>query len=170
MDEGPHPATLPPETLLRDCEITRGRGSGPGGQHRNKVQTLVTIRHRPTGVSGSAGERRSQAQNRSVALFRLRLTLAVEVRCPPGNEPSALWRKRLDEAGGRIKCNPEHDDYPALLAEALDHITDASGDVAITAKRLGCSTSQLNKLLRDEPRAMQRVNAMRAERGMHALR
>ena len=47
----PHPATLPPEDVQRDCAVTHTKGSGPGGQHRNKVQTAVVLKHQPTGLS-----------------------------------------------------------------------------------------------------------------------
>ena len=49
-----HPAALDVELLLRDCDLNRSRAGGPGGQHRNKVETAVTVMHRPTGISGSA--------------------------------------------------------------------------------------------------------------------
>jgi len=167
-----HPATLNPDDLLRDCDITRSRASGPGGQHRNKVETAVTIKHRPTGVSASANERRSQEQNRRVAVFRLRVNLAVEVRATvdAANLPSDLWRSRLDSRTGRIACNPTHDDYPALLAEALDVLAASDFDPRSAAERLECSVSQLVKLLRAEPKALAVVNRERAKRGGHALR
>ena len=66
-----HPAAASPEQLWAECEARRLRRSGPGGQHRNKVETAVSLRHLSTGVCAEASERRSQAQNRSVALFRL---------------------------------------------------------------------------------------------------
>ncbi|MCA9240852.1 MAG: peptide chain release factor-like protein, partial [Planctomycetales bacterium] len=44
-----HPSAVPLEELERDCKIERLRRSGPGGQHRNKVETAVVITHQPTG-------------------------------------------------------------------------------------------------------------------------
>ncbi|HRC56200.1 MAG TPA: peptide chain release factor-like protein, partial [Kofleriaceae bacterium] len=48
--------------LLAQCEVDRYRASGPGGQHRNKTESAVRIRHLPTGVSAIAEESRSQAE------------------------------------------------------------------------------------------------------------
>ena len=72
-----HPAALPDDDLLSICNETRTRRGGPGGQHRNKVETAVVLQHRPTGLNAEANERRSQADNRRVALQRLRLRLAI---------------------------------------------------------------------------------------------
>ena len=41
--EGQHPATLEEGAFMAQCELSAGRGSGPGGQHRNKVQTGIRI-------------------------------------------------------------------------------------------------------------------------------
>lgn len=59
-----------------DLEESFARSSGPGGQNVNKVSTAVTLRHRPTGVSVTVQDSRSQAQNRRLA--RERLSDAIE--------------------------------------------------------------------------------------------
>ncbi|QDV35468.1 peptide chain release factor family protein [Tautonia plasticadhaerens] len=165
----PHPAAEPPDRLLARCEVRFSRRSGPGGQNRNKVETAAILTHRPTGLSAEANERRSQGENRAVALMRLRVNLALEIRRPTDREsgPSPLWRSRLK--GGRILVSPRHDDFPALLAEALDELQDADADVKRAADRLGCSASQLVKLLKLEPRALKRVNDRRDELGLRPL-
>lgn len=168
----PHPAALDPDVLLTDCDIQRTRGSGPGGQHRNKVETAIRLTHRPTGLSVLASERRSQAQNQTAAVARLRLKIALKVRCAIGQAddgltPSTRWSARVK--GGRLSINPSHTDFPALLAEALDHVHADDYDVASSAQTLGISTSQLLKLLRHEPVALQQVNTQRKAIGLRPL-
>ena len=63
-----------------DLEVTFLKGSGPGGQHRNVRETGVRIRHVPTGIVVTATERRSQVENRRVALERLEQALARRLR------------------------------------------------------------------------------------------
>lgn len=64
------------DKLLAECDVTTFRASGPGGQHRNRRESAVRLRHRPTGIVVVATERRSQHQNRAVALERLAIRLA----------------------------------------------------------------------------------------------
>jgi len=54
-----------------DFEETFARSSGPGGQNVNKVATAVTLRHRPSGMSVTVQNSRSQAVNRKLARERL---------------------------------------------------------------------------------------------------
>lgn len=165
-----HPAALPVERLLADCIVRRMRRSGPGGQHRNKVETAVAIEHAPTSISAEASERRSAEENRKVALLRLRLRLAVEVRQPLvcDYQPSLLWRSRC--RNGRIAVNPQHEDFPAILAEVLDVVSGCNNETKAAAAILGCTPSQLTKLLQLEPRAIAAVNLWRAREGLHKLK
>ena len=77
-----HPAALPIELLLKEVEFRTTRGPGPGGQHRNKSDTMVRLTHKPSGISAQAGERRSLDLNRSEAIRRLRRELALALRSP----------------------------------------------------------------------------------------
>lgn len=163
-----HPAAIDPVRLLAECEQRFTRRSGPGGQNRNKVETAVVLRHRASGIVAEANERRTQGENRDRALFRLRLAMALEIRRPSEGIPSDLWRSRL--RGGRLAVNPSHDDFPALLAEALDAMRDRDDDARSAAEALGLSSTQLVRLLGDEARALAMVNARRAARGLHPYR
>ncbi len=169
--DGPHPATLSDEALREQCDVSFGRTSGPGGQHRNKVETAVHIRHRPTGVEVRATERRSQSQNRHAAERRLRLRLAVQVRSkldPRHYRPSALWERRRQ--GQKLPVNPANRDYPALLAEAMDVVAARNFDVAGAAGVLGVTMSQLARLIRHEGQAFALVNEGRKATGLPPLK
>lgn len=164
-----HPSRLPESVLLEQCLVRRTRHSGPGGQHRNKVETAIEIIHTPTGITTFAAERRSQEANRQVAVFRIRLLLAIRLRAVESTEvlPSALWESRCRNQ--RISCNETHNDYPSLLAEALDAIDAKEYDVRRAAAALGCSTTQLIRFIAKHSEAWTSVNAERVSRGLNRL-
>ncbi|MDR2919954.1 MAG: peptide chain release factor H [Tannerella sp.] len=53
------------------------RSSGPGGQHVNKTESAVRIKHLPSGLSVTASDQRSQIQNKKLATERLLVKLAA---------------------------------------------------------------------------------------------
>jgi protein subunit release factor B len=98
-------AALPDDELLAECEVEIFIASGPGGQHRNKAETAVRLRHLPSGVVVTATERRSQSQNRSTAIARLRERLVKRSLAPKPRKktkPTMGSQRRRLEAKKRL--------------------------------------------------------------------
>lgn len=161
-----HPACLPNADLIKACDVQRTRRGGPGGQHRNKVETAIRLTHRPTVTVAEASERRSQAQNLAMATFRLRVKLALNVRYA-WSQPSDLWQSRA--ARGRLTINEAHADLPAILAETLDALATHHGHDANTAAALNLSRSQLLKFWKRDGSWLDAVNRLRATHGLPPL-
>jgi ribosome-associated protein len=89
------------ESLERVCDLEFFVAGGPGGQHRNKVETGVRLTHRPTGLVVTATERRSQSANREAAYERMaeKLEKLQRPRAPrKATKPTAAAkRKRVEE-------------------------------------------------------------------------
>ncbi len=75
-------------SLERDCDMEFFIASGPGGQHRNKVETGVRLIHRPTGITVTATERRSQHANIEAAYERMATRLAERQRISKPRKPT----------------------------------------------------------------------------------
>ncbi len=166
-----HPATLSIKALLAECQFERTRRGGPGGQHRNKVESAIVVTHVPTNVSGQASERRSQHANRDIAIERLRVNLALTVRREINADaivPSERWQTRC--RAGRIGVSVRHEDFAALLAEALDVLSANKFSLPTAAELLTVSSSQLIKVLKLEPAAMQQLNENREKLGLRRLK
>ena len=92
---------LDDDKLMDECDVDLFIASGPGGQHRNKTESAVRLHHRPSGIVVTATERRSQIQNRMVALERLREKLTALTFIPKPRRPTKPSRsskeRRLTE-------------------------------------------------------------------------
>ncbi len=87
--------------LREEVEITTFRAGGPGGQHQNKTESGVRLKHLPTGVVVIAREHRSQIKNREEAWRRLLEKLEQRNRKPkprkPTHVPARVREERLRE-------------------------------------------------------------------------
>ena len=75
-------------SLERDSDVEYFIAGGPGGQHRNKVETGVRLIHRPSGIVVTATERRSQHANREVAFERMAERLEERQRVVKPRKPT----------------------------------------------------------------------------------
>jgi protein subunit release factor B len=60
------------EDLLRECEVETFRASGPEGQHVNKTESAVRLKHLLIGLVVTSRQERSQHQNKALCLRKLR--------------------------------------------------------------------------------------------------
>jgi len=70
------------------------RSGGPGGQHVNKVSTAVTLVHRPSGLSLTVQDTRSQYRNRQLAIHRLITLIDQKRKREMSDRKAEIERKR----------------------------------------------------------------------------
>lgn len=82
---------------LRDADILTfaKKGSGPGGQHRNKTESCIVMRHLPTGIEATASEK-SQHQNRRTARAELEARVAAKLQ---GDRETKVSQDRRAQRG-----------------------------------------------------------------------
>lgn len=172
--------TISDEQLLSQCEMDTFKTSGPGGQHRNKRETAVRLKHLPTGVIAQASEDRSQHKNRASALARLRTLLALKVRntivdldtySPPFELLQILPAKstiRGSDCGSQI--GPKNPKFALGMQALLDLMHAVEGSVSDAAKKLGLSTGALSRLILSDDSLRLAVNELRASKGMKPLK
>ena len=89
------------EDLLRECEVETMRASGPGGQHVNKTESAVRLKHLPSGLVVTSREERSQHRNKAICLRKLRERVEQLNHRPakrvPTRVPSSAKNRTLEE-------------------------------------------------------------------------
>jgi hypothetical protein len=162
---------LPDEaTLLAECDVDTYRASGPGGQKRNKTESAVRLRHRPTGLIVIAEESRSQAENRTRGLKRMREALALRLRQPVTQEGVPAEVQACIDKRGRLSVGRRDARYLPAAAATLDVLVMLNGSVAEAAARLGITTGNLSSFLTGDDDLIAAANHIRAGFGLKALR
>ena len=64
------------EKLLDECDVETFRSGGKGGQHVNKTDSAVRLRHLPSGLVVMSQQERSQFLNKCICLEKLREKVA----------------------------------------------------------------------------------------------
>ncbi|XP_059656298.1 uncharacterized protein LOC132303166 [Cornus florida] len=167
------------EELFKQCEMDTFKSSGPGGQHRNKRESAVRLKHLPTGIVAQAVEDRSQHKNRASALARLRTLLALKVRntvdldaySPPQVLLQILPAKSTIRGSDRgPQIGPNNPKFALGMQALLDLIFAVEGSVSDAAKKLGLSTGAMSRLILSDDSLRMAVNQLRISKGMKPLK
>lgn len=128
------------ELNMEDVEMTFCRASGAGGQHVNKTDSAVHLKHIPTGLAVFCQDGRSQHKNREKAFQILRAKLYAHEEEKRQKE---LWEARLAQVGSgdrsekirtynfpqdRVtdhRIGQNFSGIPQIMAGRLSHIVDA---------------------------------------------
>jgi hypothetical protein len=108
-------------------------------------------------VSAIATESRSQARNRTAALRRLRVRLALEIREAWNNQKVSLKISRRSE------------EYPKTIGLVLDALCESGWSVSGAAKLLATTTGQISRFINGDEKVLAEVNRQREQAGLKKL-
>ncbi len=146
------------EYLLSHCLVDFFKSTGKGGQKKNKTSSAARIVHKASKIEAVSGNRRSQKENRIIALRQLKLNLALHWRQLPAVNHG------LD-----FGMNEKNVRFPLLVGSLIDSLWENGWNPAPTAKFFGTSTAQIVKLLKKHPVLWQYVNQKREQKKMKKL-
>ena len=150
--------------LLAKCVARGYQGSGPGGQHRNKTNSGVELTLDFHNLEIRCCEDRSGQVNRLLALHRLRIKIALEVRCPPLPFPPFAF----PGSNGRIQVSNVL--FARFWADVLDRIEALDGAIPPAAAAWGLSSSALVRIAFQEKAIIDNLQKMRVRHGKALLK
>lgn len=114
---------------MADVVVETYRSSGAGGQHVNKTDSAVRMRHLPSGIVVQCQIQRSQIQNRETALKMLKAAL-YEKEVEERNRKKAEMEstKKANEWGSQIRSYVMHP-YQMVKDHRTQHETNQVNDV-----------------------------------------
>jgi len=130
----------------------------------------VRYTHIPTGIHAVASDSRSQRENKIHALRELRHKLAMEIRRPVADAIDYSPPAWLVRDYSQLRINAKNPLYPAALAEVLDVLAASHQELPAAAAMLGVSARGLLRFCHDDPAVWEKLNRVRAELGLKALR
>lgn len=94
----------PTQVVIHDADLewSTCRGSGPGGQNRNKVNSTAIVKHLPTGLVVRCESERSFHQNKQTALALLRAKLWETVQT--ANDSARAADRKAQVGAGMRGC------------------------------------------------------------------
>ena len=103
----------------QDVDIATARGSGPGGQNRNKTESCVIVTHKATGLQVRIDNERSQSQNKAMAMKVLaaRLYEAEREKARQTKETERKQQVGTGQRGDKVRTYRTQDD------QVTDHRT-----------------------------------------------
>lgn len=106
------------EDLIKECEISTFRSSGPGGQHVNKTDSAVRLIHLPTGITVTSQKERSQLLNKKTCLHKLREIVKrrnyvkpkrIKTKMPKSVKAKNVLKKTKHSAKKQLRQRPQGD-------------------------------------------------------------
>jgi peptide chain release factor 1 len=115
------PEPSPTEVCIdpADLDWSTCRGSGSGGQKRNKTESTVQLYHRPSGIRLRVESGRSQARNREDALALLRARLYEREQSA---RAAARDRARREMVGSGMRADKRRT-VAVQRDQVVDHVT-----------------------------------------------
>lgn len=106
------------EISPNDIELTTTKDSGPGGQHRNKVESCVVLKYRPLNLIIRCANERSQYQNKQTA-YEILYAKLNQLHAKELSQARDAERKRqFDNSGSKIRS------YIVKRNQVIDHRTN----------------------------------------------
>jgi RF-1 domain len=145
------------DKMICNCRFEPFKASGTGGQKRNKTSSAVRLTHLPTAIVVTDCSGRSQHKNRHSAIKKLRMQLALELRCKP------VVPEQLDIS---LK-NPA---YAVFVAQIIDIFYSFDYELKKTAEFICISSSKLVKIIQRDPQLWQYINQCRQAKELPLLK
>ncbi len=146
------------ELKEEDLEIETFRASGPGGQHVQKTESAVRIRHKPTGLVVTCQEERSQHKNKERALRLLRARLKDLLESKVEQERVQQRRIQIGRAARSEKIrtynfpqNRVTDHRVDLTLYRLEDVLEGHLDLLIEPLQEAYAQERLDELVKTAP-------------------